>query len=231
LNTSKINVAEGSTAFQFGGITQTATNNETGSVFNAVPGEGVPATANIMTVGPINGTGASASISASGAVASVSFSSILGVSTDVIPPAPGAPYSAYRWDQSFGAINQTATNNAPVTNNGAITIAGAGGMTGVSASASVGATGAATAFSVSSIADPVLTGPSSGSAITAAIPPSIYQVATNTGAITNTGSIAFTGAGSAVMLGVGASVSVSATGAVSSVSYRAVNNGARSGPI
>ena len=228
LNTSKINVAEGSTAFQFGGITQTATN--TGAVINEViPGEltrGSPA----LSVGPISGTGASASISASGAVASVSFSSILGVSTDVIPPAPGEPYFTYRWDQSFGAINQTATNNAPITNNGAITIAGVSGITGVSSSASVGATGAATAFSVSSIADPVLTVAGSGSAIIATIPPSIYQVATNTGAITNTGSIAFTGAGSAVTLGVGASVSVSATGAVSSVSYRAVNNGARSGP-
>jgi hypothetical protein len=193
-------------AFSFGDIQQYSTNN-TAQIINAGSVSG--ATPILLSVGSLPGTGASASISASGAVASVSYSSIAGQETA----------GTYLWNQSFGAVNQTALNQneAPPTgvniiNNGVITIGGL--LTGVNSSASVGSTGAATSFAVSSVTDPVLTN-------TLATGP-ITQVASNAGVINNTGTITFTGANPAT-LGVGSSVSVSATGAVSSVSYRSVN--------
>jgi len=201
--------------FVFGDIQQTATNYN-GSVTNAAG-----ALPLAMSVFSLPGTGASASISASGAVASVSYSSIQG---------QGQPITdAYRWDQQFGAVNQTATNlnvapptGGNIVNNGVIVIgSNVANVTGVNSSASVGATGAATSFSVSSIADPVVTNGLTTGPIT--------QVASNAGVINNTGSITFVGGNSAT-LGVGSSVSVSATGAVSSVSYRAVNT-ARTPPV
>ena len=234
LNTSSISDGPygiGATPFTFGDIKQTAINHIDGSIVNAADGTTPLVAPNVMTVGGLSGIGASASISASGAVASVSFSSIFGTATAM----DGPPNPIYRWDQSFGNIDQTATNYANVTNNGVINI-GPGvivdsmSMTGVSSSASVGATGAATAFAVSSIADPILNTLPSSSPVTTALPPSITQTASNSGAITNSGNINFTGATAPVMLGVGASASVSATGAVSSVSYRSVNNGSTRAP-
>jgi hypothetical protein len=154
-----------------------------------------------LTVGSLTGNGASASIGATGAVASASYSSIGGTGTAANPGV------------DFGAVTQNAYNNpATITNSGSISIASA---PGTGASASIASTGSVASFSVSSVADVVPIGP-----VTV---PTIQQTSYNSSAISNSGNIAFSGVAAPAVLGVGASASVAATGAVASASFRAVH--------
>jgi len=201
--------------FEFGEIVQGALNS--GNVTNAQALLGIPVSplkANVMEVGNLIGTGASASISASGAVASVSFSSVAGaLATPTVDPSPG-PKFGETFQVAANVLDPTGNYGSPtsaITNVGAITIGGT--YTGINSSASVGATGAATSFAVANVADPVI--------FTGVVTGPITQYAYNAGSVTNSGNIAFTGG--TTSLGVGSSVSVSATGAVASTSYRAVN--------
>lgn len=173
------------------GAGQNVTNN------GAITNSGVAGSP--INVGNISGHGASVRSSATGAVASVSVSSILSG-----PPTP----------QIFGTtgVAQTVTNAGAIQNTAASIIAGS--ISGTAASASIGATGAAASVAVASIAD------------TAVIPPplavigTISQTVTNNvgSSITNAGSITLTGGA----VGTAASVSIAAVGASASVSFLAV---------
>jgi len=147
------------------------------------------------------GTGASASVNATGAVTSVSVSNI----------NVWGPKSSFKIE----SIEQKATNDEAAINNETAIIdmtgggASEGDMKGDGASASIGATGAVAGVGFSNIN-------SSGDKITVG---DIRQRATNEGSpITNTGSITV---GS--LTGVGASASISAAGAVTSISVSNIN--------
>lgn len=183
------------------GIAQTVTNNAAGDVTNS----GV-----ITAVGNLS-TGASASISASGAVAAVSLS---GNNTTMTG-------GRYDW------IEQSATNSGAISNGGPVSTSGAASITagdiGTAASVSVSASGAVTSVGVS-VVESSLSGlnfynfANSGA---------IQQTSTNaSGAtVTNTGAISLSnGAGGNSVLGPGSSVSVSASGAVASVSVSGVSS-------
>ena len=178
------------TSFPLSGVTQSATNN--GAV-NNMPN------VNTISVGSLSGTGASVRASATGAVASVSVSSILSG-----PPATNVFGSA--------GMQQTAINTGAISNRASIVSTGT--LSGMASSASISATGAATSVAVASIADTVVMPPP-----TATIQ-NITQTSTNNLAspITNTGSITLAGGN----LGVGAMASISAVGASASVSFLAV---------
>lgn len=172
-----------------------------GSVIQSATNEGSGVTTNldghIPLGGPISGAGASASISATGAIASFSIS-------HVVNTAGEGSFTV------AGRIDQTAANDAPITNSGIITTA-SGGLTGPGTSAVVSATGAAASVSSSSIASaaPTLASPS----ITR-----IVQDVDNGGNVTNTGDVDLTGA----ISGPGAAGSVSAVGAGAYASFSAI---------
>jgi len=165
-------------------ITQTSTNNN--NIVNA--GD--------LTLGVMSGSGVSASISATGAVASVAYSSNNSRITDS--------------DVSFnGAITQTVTSTGSVTNTGELNVvflSGQGEISGTGASASISATGAAASVGYSANSLDIW-----DSKVTFV---GVDQTAENIGAITNTGTLT---AGD--ISGRGASASISATGAVASTSY------------
>ena len=116
----------------FAGATQTATNGATGST-GGITNEGDLS----ITSGGIAGVGGSASISASGSIASVGVSSI-GASS----PSPIA----------MADINQTSANYMAVSNTGTVDLGGGGLAQGAGASA--GATGAAASVSFRTITPP-----------------------------------------------------------------------------
>ena len=189
----------------FGGVQQRATNGEDyyggDSNFTASQAK-IRNSGSITLGGDMTGVGSSASVSATGAVASVSYST---VSTS------GTSNASF----SMGNVEQTANNGQygstpPIINSGDITI---GGSMAKGASASVSATGSAASFQVASLNDTTALGSISVGSVT--------QSAQNYGSVSNAGSIAFNGGG-AVTLGTGASASISATGAAASVSFRAV---------
>ncbi len=196
LNTITVASLAGSTV---GAIGQSVRNE--GSVTNNVTGN--------LTVGDL-APGASASFSASGAVASV-----------------GASFIKSAWKtpgtgMTFGNINQTVANTGAVKNNDSnqsITT----GKLDTGASASIGASGAVASASYSSIA-----GTSANPSATFG---TITQTATNggsgnpaSGAVTNHGTITV-----ANIAGQGASASVSATGAAASFSYASIADAAPMG--
>jgi hypothetical protein len=169
-----------------GGIAQTALNQ----------GSGISNVNELITVGSL-GDGASASIRATGASASVSRSNIN--STE-----GGTSLAA-------ASITQEATNIASiVTNTGVIT---AGTLCGTGSSAVIGATGAAASVAVSSI------NPVGALGAVGSIGP-ITQTANNSSsAVTNTGMITLSGP----ISGNGASASISAIGAAASVSFSTIH--------
>ena len=148
----------------------------------------------LIDIGLVDGDGASASVSATGGVSSISVSSI---------NTPGTYWT--NSDTSFGSIKQETWNAGTVSNNGGSIWAGE--IKGIGASLSIGATGAVSSVSMSGIAD--------SDTFDTIHAKSISQGTTNyyNASITNGGSIT---AGD--ISGVGASASVSASGAVSSVS-------------
>ena len=180
----------GAATVSFGTINQTATNNV---------GLGIGNLGSTINVGELKGKGSSVSATATGAIASLSYTSI---NSDQSP-------------LSTGTITQVANNGdmtgGLVTNTGTITSTAAGGLSGIGSSASISATGAASIVSVTSIKDA-----NPGIATVG----NITQSATNfaNSPISNTGTISLAGP----ISGNGASASISATGAVSSVSFRAV---------
>jgi hypothetical protein len=174
-------VSYGSTFFDLKSVTQNVTNN--GNVTNT----------GSMTTDVLSGNGASASISASGAVASTAFSTNSSTLTE--------NYARFQ-----GAITQNAENYGDITNTGSLSL---GGLSGKGASASISATGAASSFSVASIADSGVSSIVLGSAFS--------QTAANGAAVSNNGTINF--GSSAVTLANGASAAVSATGAATSISF------------
>jgi hypothetical protein len=174
-------VSYGSTFFDLKSETQNVTNN--GNVTNT----------GSMTTDVLSGNGASASISASGAVASTAFSTNSSTLTE--------NYARFQ-----GAITQNAENYGDITNTGSLSL---GGLSGKGASASISATGAASSFSVASIADSGVSSIVLGSAFS--------QTAANGAAVSNNGTINF--GSSAVTLANGASAAVSATGAATSISF------------
>ena len=147
-----------------------------------------------ITAGRLSGDGSSVSISATGAVASVSDSSI----------------DSTVGSLKIGDITQKVSNSGDINNSGKIT---AGGLSGTGSSASVSASGAVASVSDSSINATGTPGP-----ITIA---SITQTATNhsDSPVTNTGTINLSGG-----LGTGASASVSAMGAGAVASFSSVKH-------
>ncbi|MEJ0005121.1 MAG: hypothetical protein WDM77_01700 [Steroidobacteraceae bacterium] len=186
----------------YGAITQGVGNN--GAVTNV-------ATINAPGV-DFSGDGASASISATGAVGSVSLSSV----DSAFAAGSGGNYASVNQGSGTGAPTPTAgvVNNGLVSNSGTVNV---GGLSGIGSSASVAATGSVASFSVSSVADLASIG--------AVSVPTITQTSYNNANITNAGNISVSGPGgfSPATLGVGASASVAATGAVASASFRAVH--------
>jgi hypothetical protein len=196
----------------FGGITQGVTNEVGANVVNQSGIiDGGTVGGNLGTLG----TGASASVSATGAVAAVSISAV----TDGTNAGFGNTFDA---SAAFsGGVTQTGTNFANVTNglgNGATTGGQILGFStlGTGASASVSATGAVAAVSISAVTDPSVAG---GGTILLPTVGTISQTATNSGgAILNTGANIVVGS-----LAEGASASAGATGAVASVSVSGIN--------
>ena len=151
-----------------------------------------------VTVSGLSGTAASASISARGAAASVSVSEI------------GS--SVAMGSSSFGALAQDVINTGSVTVGPNASIISTGGILGTGASASISASGASANLSVASINNAAVTAPIQVASIT--------QTATNSAAVSNSGSIAVGG-----NIGAAASASISATGATAGVSFTAINVG------
>ena len=173
----------------FGAVGQSSTN--TGTIIN---------TAGSLTVGAGNaGDGASASVSSTGALNSISITGIGGADNQAFAPS------------NIGVVTQdTNVNSGPVSNAGSISAAGLI-LSGYGSSASVGATGAMSSVSVSSI------NATTFSASTIGI---ISQTPINTGAVTNTS----TGVTVGDLSGLGASASVSSTGAAGAVSVAAIGS-------
>jgi hypothetical protein len=177
--------------FPLGPVNQIAINN--GAITNTMNNSAS------ISVGSISGTGASVRASATGAAASIAVTSILSG-----PPGVNIFGTA-------GAI-QSATNTGAVFNSASIVSTGT--VSGMGSSASINATGAATSFSVASIADTVVMPPPTATVV------NINQTSMNSIAspVTNIGSITLGGGN----LGAAAAVSIGAVGASASVSFLAV---------
>lgn len=167
----------------------------------------------LLKIGNITGDGASVSVSATGAVASVSLTSINNTGAGVTP------------DADFGNITQKVVNQGDVSTvadfhpgtgpTEADSVITTGTISGTAASASISATGAIAAVSVASINDTQ----GLGSTVTG----DITQTATSSGAVSNMGADTGTGViNTGALTGAGTSASVSATGAAASVSFSAV---------
>jgi hypothetical protein len=180
-----------------GTVTQSATNgNQSGVFFFPNTYANVSNTGSV-TVGALRGDGASASISGTGAVASLSISGIDTTS---------------QGNFAIGAVSQGASNTGTVTNYGTIS---AGALSGTGSSASISASGAVASVSDSNILKPT----GSLSSIPNTSIASISQTATNNAGspISNNGTITVAG-----NLGTGASASVSAMGAGAVASFHSV---------
>jgi hypothetical protein len=144
----------------------------------------------------VSGDGASVSVSAIGGASAISLSSINN--------------QARHWGNQveFGGIQQNTVNSGKITNNGGSLITD--DITGDGASVSIGASGAVSSVSVSSIVD-------QNQVASVLFSADINQTTSNTGAITNTGTISV-----GDLSGQGASASVSAIGAASAVSFSTI---------
>jgi hypothetical protein len=155
----------------------------------------------------ISGNGASLSVSAAGAVSSLSVSSINSPEFDKIDVGTF---------NDIEIIQQETTNNGNIRNNhNNNELIGSGTVSGDGASVSVSATGGASAVSLSSINNQ---GGTWGAEVDYG---GIQQTTTNSGTITNNGGRIETGN----ITGDGASASIGASGAVSSVSVSSIVDG------
>jgi len=179
------NIASAVASLNAGNVTQTAQNF----------GSAVQVFGTIST-GEISGTGAGVSIGGTGAVTSVSLSSIQG--------NVGADLAA-----SFGIITQTSLNNAAVVTEASSITAGA--VSGPGASVATSATGAVASVSVSRIND-------AASRATVVSTGKISQSSSNTGDVTSYSPAFQVGA----LTGNGTAVSVNASGAVASISSASI---------
>ncbi len=166
------------------------------------------------------GAGASASIGANGAIASVSVS---GINGGFIGEGEPAVQNFLGPIGSFGTINQTASNTGGASNAGRIFSTDISPDLGVGASVTVRAGGATAATAISGIADG--TEENSGISYTTPAIGSVTQTADNTSLITNIGDIAAAGGtiGTLGTLDTGASVSIGASGAAAATSLSFVN--------
>ena len=152
----------------------------------------------VITIGDLEGTGSRVGVSATGAVASVSLSSVENTNIDSLA------------GHEVGVVGQTATNAADITNDGDITVTGTdSGLSGTGSSASISASGSIASFSVSSLVD--------ANPVTSTTVGPITQTSTNSGTMSNVGSIALT-----ADLGTAASASISTTGAGGFVSFSTI---------
>lgn len=193
----------------FGNIDQT-TDNQSGSlVINNHKGQtgSGPGSGGVMNLGAVSGNGASASISATGAISSVSISSIDNTNVGGTPSI------------TLGSITQNTTNDGNVTNRGQQADSGsiadhsivATSISGPGASVSISASGAVSSIAISSINDvQALGSPTIGA---------ISQTTENTATILNNSASITTG----TISGAGAAASISAVGAASAVSFSAIN--------
>ena len=202
-----------------GNVDQTTTSNSAnvtnlGTIVPGMTPTGNPPMLINNTPLVLSGDGASASVSATGAIAAVGVSSNNATGFTAMSIGGGTAAVQGVSNAVPGTINQTATNTTSgKTISNTSTGVTVGDLTGKGASVSVGATGAATSVAVASI----------GSASVGAVTlggngGSITQHSTNGATISNTGGTTATGAVS----GDGASVSTSATGAIASVSLTSI---------
>ncbi len=179
----------------------TQTSTTVGKVSQVVVNRGnVTNVATSFSVGKLSGIGASASISATGAVASV-----------------GVSFINSDWQgSSFSPVTQTARNNATVDNTGNTMYVGT--LSGDAASARISASGAITAVSVLTADADGAIGNSFGT---------INQTASNgrttNSKITNNGSIIQNGNTSG-LTGIGSSAVINATGAGASFTVASIND-------
>ncbi|MEJ0005120.1 MAG: hypothetical protein WDM77_01695 [Steroidobacteraceae bacterium] len=189
------------------------------------------AAATVNNFGAISGatslySGASESVSATGAVASVSESFTAGAGAGALITTPVTGFTAALSAPS--TVTQTVDNVATVQNFGSVdalnstgAVPAGGDFTpglGQGASVSVGATGAVASVSFSSLADSNAYNPGTVGATLPVTNTFISQGVSNEGFVSNVASI-FTGD----LTGNGASVSASATGAVGSFSISGNN--------
>ncbi len=167
---------------------------------------GVSVAGSALTLGNLSGTASSASVGATGAVASVAFSGIAdGMAGSILRPQNGT------------SIRQDVDNSgAVVVGSSPITV---DTLSGNASSASIAARGASGSISVSSI-ELATQGTSTR------LGGSLDQVIANTGSITANGSIAAGG-----VTGVGASIGVSAVGAGANVSVSSINDATVIAPV
>jgi len=183
VSSSSVNAAGGLGDTNFSDVTQTSTNNATATVDNS----------GNITVGNLTGSGTSAAISSTGALAAISGSRI----------DTGASLGLFDVD----AVNQTVVNDATVTTSGKIT---ADDLSGTGSQASVSATGAAANVSVSSI--------NTGGSIGTTNVGNVTQTVDNTANVSTSGSVT-----AGTLSGNGATVGVSATGASTFSGGSAIN--------
>lgn len=204
---SKINDAA-STISSIGYVTQSTTNSGNVSNYGS------------LSAGHLSGNGASVSISATGAVSSVSYSNInsgWGRDSFAVGPVVQDTYNSGDVTNVGGANHRTRETIRPgrpprVTESSSYRPAtlSAGHLKGAGTSASISATGAVSAASSSAI---------SGGGDTVTFTKSVTQGTINSGKIVNWGT-AYVGS----LYGAGASVSISAMGAASSVAISKIDN-------
>lgn len=189
--------ALGATSFSattFGTISQTIATN------SGVPSVIVSNTSSGVWVGNLSGTGASVSVAATGAAASVLFNYL-----------DTTAWSA----SSVDLISQFVTNNAGVINfataNNGIQV---GNLSGVGASVGASATGSIAALSMSS----ALSG-GSGTPVWATALGGVIQNSTNNAPVSNTALMTSGG-----LTGVGSSAAITATGAGATVSVASLSD-------
>jgi hypothetical protein len=164
-----------------------------------------------LSLGNLSGTASSASVGATGAVASVAFSGIGdGMGIDDGMAGSSLPPAGRSIRQGVDNTGDVTVGTSPIT---------VGTLSGNASSASIAARGATGSVSVSSIAlDTQGTSTRLGGAI--------EQTITNGGAITANGNIAADG-----VTGVGASLGVSAVGAGANVSVSSINDATVIAPV
>lgn len=159
----------------------------------------------ILLLGDLSGTASSASVGASGAVATVAFSGIgNGMAGSLLP-------------QSGDAVSQNVVNNGNISvDTSPVTV---GTLSGNASSASISVRGASGSIAVSSIE-------LATQGETTRLGGNLVQEITNNGSINASGNISAAG-----LTGVGASIAVSAVGAAANVSVSSINDAMVIAPV
>lgn len=176
----------------FGTVGQFVENQAGGAVNVGTDSDNVT-----LTLTGLKGIADSASISASGASASIGVSEIAGT-------------GLVMGKSSFGAITQDVINAGAITIGKNATIASSGGLAGKAASVSIAASGASASYSIAGI--------DIAAVMTGVQVASIGQTVVNSAPVSNAGSINLAGGA----LGIAASAGISATGASTGVSFTAI---------